>query len=104
MAYEFNKEDIENRIKEIEKEKKFEVHFSIPVELEDTYNTLIENDIGHGDNLIIDDVIEEIIDGRIVGYIVIEVADVYDYDTIFSRASQFDMLSKGEDLITECEV
>ena len=98
--YEFNREDILNRIKEVEYEKAYWIEYSIPKELEDTLTILIEQDLGDDEVCVLDDLSEEQ-DGRIVGKVLIEFFDEFNFETLFSKASQFDMLSKGYDLIEE---
>ena len=58
---------------------------------------LIDEDMGYDDNLIVQDDVNEVQNDRLVGYVVVEAYN--DYETVFARASQLDMLSKGEDLI-----
>ena len=96
--YEFNKEDILNRIEEVEHEKAYWISYSVPKELEDTLTILIEQDLGDEEVCVLDDLSEEK-DERIVGKVLIEFFDEFNYDTLFGRASQFDMLSKGYDLV-----
>lgn len=99
MTYEFNKKDIENRIEVVEKDKIFKIHYEVPCILIPTLDMLIEEDIGYDDTLIVHDDVNEVKGDKLVGYIVVETDN--DYETIFARASQFDMLSKGEDLIVK---
>ena len=97
MTYKFNKEDIENRIEVVEKDKIFKIHYEVPCVLIPTLDMLIEEDMGYDDNLIVQDDVNEVQNDRLVGYVVVEAYN--DYETVFARASQLDMLSKGEDLI-----
>ena len=100
--YEFDREDILNRIKEVEHNKAYWIEYSVPKELEDTLTILIEQDLGDKEICVMDDLSEEQ-DGRIVGKVLIEFFNEFNFETLFSKASQFDMLSKGYDLI-ESEV
>jgi len=97
--YEFNKDDIKSRIKKVG--NTYEIHYSVPVELQDTLDILIEQELGD-DDIIVNDDVSEVVDGRIVGHVEVEFANEYDYEILFSKASQFDMLSKGIDLCAEC--
>ena len=98
--YEFNKEDILNRIKEVEHEKAYWIEYSVPKELEETLTILIECDLSDKEVCVLDDLCGEE-DGRIVGKVLIEFFNEFNFETLFSKASQFDMLSKGYDLIEE---
>lgn len=84
----------------IEKDRIFRLHYNIPVSLKSTLDMLVEQDIGYGDNLIINDVTEEVRDNRLIGYIEVE-TDNYDYGVIFDRASQLNSLSEGIDLVIQ---
>ena len=95
--YIFNKQDIENRIETVEPESVYKIHYSVPIELEDTLSILIEQELGN--NYIVMDDIAELKDDKITGYVLLEMGFEFDYEQLFSTASQFDMLSKGIDLI-----
>ena len=96
--YEFNKEDILNRIEEVEHEKAYWINYNVPKELEDTLTILIEQDLGDEEVCVLDDLAEEK-DGIIVGKVLIEFFNEFNFETLFSKESQFDMLSKGYDLV-----
>lgn len=98
MKYEPIKENVEKRIETLEENKLFRIHYNIPVILKSTLDILIEQDIGYDDSIILNDVADEELNDRLVGYIEIEF-DEFDEDVLFGRASQLDMLSNGVDLI-----
>ena len=98
MSYEFNKTDILNRIEEVENEKAYWINYNVPKELEDTLIILIEQDLGDDTVCVLDDLSEEK-ENRIIGKVLIEFFNNFDFEVLFSKASQFDMLSKGYDLV-----
>ena len=98
--YEFNKGDILNRIEEVEHERAYWIKYDVPKELEDTLTILIEQDLGDKEVCVLDDLSEEK-GGRIIGKVLIEFFNDFNFETLFGKASQFDMLSKGYDLIGE---
>ena len=98
MGYKFNKTDILNRIEEVENKKAYWINYDVPKELEDTLIILIENDLGDDTICVLDD-LSEVKGNRIVGKVLIEFFNNFDFEVLFGRASQFDMLSKGYDLI-----
>lgn len=98
MKYKFIKGNVEKRIETVKENKLYKIHYSIPTILKPTLDMLIEVDIGYDDSIILNDIADEVIDDNIVGYAEIEF-DEFNYDTLFSRASQFDMLSNGVDLV-----
>lgn len=98
MNYEFNKADILNRIEEVENEKAYWINYNVPKKLEDTLTILIEQDLSDDMVCVLDDISEEK-ENRIIGKVLIEFFDDFDFEVLFSKASQFDMLSKGYDLI-----
>lgn len=98
MKYEPIKENVEKRIETLEENKLFRIHYDIPVILKPTLDMLIEEDIGYDDGIILNDVADEELNDRLVGYIEIEF-DEFNEDVLFNRACQLDMLSNGLDLI-----
>jgi 16S rRNA C1402 (ribose-2'-O) methylase RsmI len=96
--YKFNKKDILDRIEEVEHEKAYWINYNVPKELENTLDILIEQDLGDDEICVLDDVAEEK-DERIVGKVLVEFFNEFNFETLFSKASQFDILSKGYDLI-----
>jgi 16S rRNA C1402 (ribose-2'-O) methylase RsmI len=96
--YKFNKKDILDRIEEVEHEKAYWINYNVPKELENTLDILIEQDLGDDEICVLDDVAEEK-DKRIVGKVLVEFFNEFNFETLFSKASQFDILSKGYDLI-----
>ena len=98
MEYKFDRTNIMNRMKEVEYGKAYWITYDVPKELEDTLTILIEQDLGNDNICVMDDLSEEK-DGRIIGKVLIEFLGEYDFEELFSKASQFDMLSQGVDLI-----
>ena len=99
MEYKFNRTNIMNRMEEVEYGKAYWITYDVPKELEDTLNILIEQDLGDNDNMYVADDLSEEKDGRIIGKVLIKILGEYDFEELFSKASQFDMLSQGADLI-----
>lgn len=96
--YKFNKKDILDRIEEVEHEKAYWINYNVPKELESTLDILIEQDLGDDEICVLDDVAEEK-DERIVGKVLVEFFNEFNFETLFGKASQFDILSKGYNLI-----
>lgn len=98
--YEFNRTRVLNRIKEVEYGKAYWIQYDVPEKLEDTLTILIEQDLGDDKVCVLDDLSEKK-DGRIIGEVLIEFHNEFDFEILFSKACQFDMLSQGYDLIED---
>ena len=81
------------------KEQVYKINYSVPTELQETLDILIEQDLGHGDGLIVHDDCSEQVDGKIEGYVIVEFENEFNSNTLQSVSEQFSMLSNGEDLV-----
>lgn len=104
---EHSKLSVKKRITELN-DTTFSISFRIPINLQDDYNMLIEEDMGYDDSFIVEDCVEEVVNDFIVGYVLLSFDKDMEhnemYETVFARASQFDMLANGMSLIAESEV
>ena len=76
-----------------------QIKFNIPVSLRESYDAYIENSIGYDNSAILNDVVEEEVNGRIRGYI--EVAwETFNPAEFESITKDLNTLSSGIDIYT----
>lgn len=76
-----------------------QIKFNIPVSLRESYDAYIESSIGYDNSAILNDVVEEEVNGRIKGYI--EVAwETFNPAEFESITKDLNTLSNGIDIYT----
>ena len=76
-----------------------QIKFNIPVSLRESYDAYIESSIGYDNSAILNDVVEEEVNGRIKGYI--EVAwETFNLAEFESITKDLNTLSNGIDIYT----
>lgn len=76
-----------------------QIKFNIPVLLRESYDAFIEGSIGYNNSAILNDVVEEEVNGRIKGYI--EVAwETFNPDEFEDITKDLNLLSSGIDVYT----
>lgn len=97
-----NLEKVKNRITKLE-ENLFEIFYEIPNTLRDELDILIEQDISYDEDIMVEDCEDTEENNIIKGSITISLNEDLSYEEkyniVFSRASQFEMLSNGMSLI-----
>ena len=97
-----NLENVKNRITKLE-ENLFEIFYEIPNTLRDELDILIEQDISYDEDIMVEDCEDTEENNIIKGSITISLNEDLSYEEkyniVFSRASQFEMLSSGMSLI-----
>ena len=81
----------------LESNKLYRVNFNIPVSLRESYNAFVENSIGYDNSVILNDVVEEEVDGRIKGYIEVE-WESFNLTELEDIANNLNTLSSGSDI------
>ena len=74
-----------------------QIKFNIPVSLRESYDTFVENSIGYNNSAILNDVVEEEVDGRIKGYVEVE-WESFNLTELEDIASNLNTLSSGSDI------
>ena len=83
----------------LESNKLYRINFNIPVSLRESYDAYIESSIGYDNSAILNDVVEEEVNGRIKGYI--EVAwETFNPAEFESITKDLNTLSSGIDIYT----
>ena len=83
----------------LESNKLYRINFNIPVSLRESYDAYIENSIGYDNSAILNDVVEEEVDGYIKGYV--EVAwETFSPTEFESITKDLETLSSGTDIYT----
>ena len=81
----------------LESNKLYRINFNIPVSLRESYNAFVENSIGYDNSAILNDVVEEEVDGRIKGYVEVE-WESFNLTELEDIANNLNTLSSGSDI------
>lgn len=81
----------------LESSKLYRINFNIPVSLRESYDTFVENSIGYDNSAILNDVVEEEVDGYIKGYVEVE-WESFNLTELEDIASNLNSLSSGSDI------
>lgn len=83
---------------EVVKENKlYKVNFNIPISLRESYDAFIKNDIGYDNSAILNDVVEEEVDGYIKGHVELE-WESFNHTELENIATNLNNLSSGVDI------
>ena len=81
----------------LESNKLYRVNFNIPVSLRESYDAFVENSIGYDNSAILNDVMEEEVDGYIKGYVEVE-WESFNSTELKDIANNLNNLSSGSDI------